>query len=37
LICACPADVYPEADIVFPSKSAGQAQIKEKFTLKQRC
>jgi hypothetical protein len=32
-----PNDVYPDADITFPSKSPGQAPIKEKFTLKQRC
>jgi hypothetical protein len=32
-----PTDVYPEADITFPSKSPGQTPIKEKFTLKQRC
>ena len=32
-----PNDVYPDADITFPSKSPGQAPIKQKFTLKQRC
>jgi hypothetical protein len=32
-----PNDAYPDADITFPSKSPGQAPIKEKFTLKQRC
>lgn len=32
-----PTDVYPEADITFPTKSPGREAIKKKYTLKQRC
>jgi hypothetical protein len=32
-----PNDAYPEAEITFPAKSAGQEPIKRKYTLKQRC
>jgi hypothetical protein len=32
-----PDDVYPEAEITFPAKSAGEEPIKKKYTLKQRC
>jgi hypothetical protein len=32
-----PADAYPEAEITFPAKTPGQAPVRQKFTLKQRC
>ena len=32
-----PNDAYPEAEITFPAKSAGQEPITRKYTLKQRC
>jgi hypothetical protein len=32
-----PGDAYPEAEITFPAKMSGQASIKRKYTLKQRC
>jgi hypothetical protein len=32
-----PADVYPEAEITFPAKSAGIKPVQRKYTLKQRC
>jgi hypothetical protein len=30
-------DVYPEADITFPARGAGQDPVRRKYTLKQRC
>jgi hypothetical protein len=32
-----PADAYPEAEITFPANAPGQAALKRKYTLKQRC
>jgi hypothetical protein len=32
-----PTDVFPEAEVTFPPKSAGETPIKQKFTLKDRC
>ncbi len=32
-----PETVYPEAEITFPAKGEGQAPIRRKYTLKQRC
>jgi len=32
-----PNDAYPEAEVTFPAKSPGEATIKRKFTLKERC
>ncbi len=32
-----PNDAYPQAEITFPAKAPGQAAIKRKYTLKERC
>jgi hypothetical protein len=32
-----PETAYPEAEITFPAKAPGQAPLKRKYTLKQRC
>jgi hypothetical protein len=32
-----PEDVYPVADITFPTKAPGEKPIRQKYTLKQRC
>jgi hypothetical protein len=32
-----PANAYPEADITFPTKSAGDKPIRRKYVLKERC